>query len=152
MLIVATIAVGLTLVGEFGEGLPPRYVVRGIPTRMARLRPGTTWEQTHEILGLEQTWLTGGTGARFGHGDGSGQSMHEVYYVRPPRIVVGMARVEGGNPAPVKTLQSTAMIQLWFRRDMRSGVWNWRQDKSTRLVRASFSKDSTTIAEMPGSQ
>ncbi len=72
MFLVAAIAVGLALLGEFGEGLPPRFVVRGIPARIARLRPGMTWEQTHEILGLEQTWLTGGTGAQFGGGDGNG--------------------------------------------------------------------------------
>ena len=151
MFLVAAIAVGLALLGEFGEGLPPRFVVRGIPARIARLRPGMTWEQTHEILGLEQTWLTGGTGAQFGGGDGNGRNILEGYLVRPVRVVVVMARVGGVNPAPVKTFQSAATVQVWFRTDIHSGGRTWRQDKSTRLIRASFCSDSTTIAVMPGS-
>jgi hypothetical protein len=151
MVLVAVVAFGLAVAEEFRDGIPPRFVVRGIPKRIDRLWPGMSWEQAREILGLEQTWLTGGTGARFAVGDGNGRSMHEVYYVRPPRLVVRMARVAGGNPAPVTVQQPTAMIQLWFRRDVRSGTKDWRRDKSTRLVRASFSVDSGTIAEMPGS-
>ena len=120
--------------------------------RIERLRPGMTWEQTQKTLGLEQSWLTGGTGARAAPSDGNGHYQHLVYDVRPPRIGVRMARVGGGNPAPVKILQPTAMIQLWFRTDFRSGAFNWRQDQATRLVRASFSRDSITIAEMPRSE
>ena len=152
MLVVAAIAVSLAFVEEFSEGLPPRYVVRGIPARIARLRPGMTWEQTREILGLEQTWLTGGTGARPAEFEGNGHYMYEVYYVRPPRVVARMARVGGGNALPVKVSRSTAMVQLWFSTNIRAGVRDWQQDKSTRLVRAIFSNDFTTIAEMPGSQ
>ena len=59
-----------------------------------------TWEQTHEILGLEQTWLTGGTGAQFGGGDGSGRNMLEGYLVRPERVVVVMAEWEASIPSP----------------------------------------------------
>jgi hypothetical protein len=153
MLLVAAIAVGLALLGEFWEGLPPRFVVRGIPARIARLRPGMTWEQTREILGLEQSWLVGGTGAYFGGGEGNGHGMLEAYWVRPPRTVVVMSRVGGGDPAPVKTFRSTAILKLWFRirTDPSSGTRNWRRDESTRLVRASFDGDSTTIAVMPGS-
>jgi hypothetical protein len=152
MLLVAAIAVGLALLREFGEGLPPRFVVSGIPARIARLRPGMTWEQTGEILGLEQSWLVGGTGAYSGGGDGNGRDMHEAYWVRPPRAVVVMARVGRGDPAPVKTFRSAATLQLWFRTDAWPWPRNWRRDESTRLVRASFCGDSTTIAEMPGSQ
>jgi hypothetical protein len=151
ILLVAAIAVGLALLGEFGEGLPPRFVVRGIPARIARLRTGMTWEQTHEILGLEKTWLMGGTGAQFGGGEGNGHYQVENYLVRPVRVVVVMARVGGGNPAPVKTFQSAATIQLSFLTEAWSGTRNWQQDKSTRLVRASFRSASTTIAVMPGS-
>ena len=151
MLLVAAIAVGLVFLGEFGEGLPPRFVVRGIPARIARLRPGMTWEQTHEILGLEKTWLMGGTGAKFGGGEGNGHYMVEGYLVRPVRVVVVMARVGGGNPAPVKTFESAATVNVWFRTDNWSGGRSWRRNKSTRLLRASFSSDSTTIAVMPGS-
>jgi hypothetical protein len=115
MLLVAAIAVGLFLLREFGEGLPPRFVVRGIPARIARLRPGMTWEQTHEILGLEQSWLRGGTSAKYGGGDGGAHMMLEGYLVRPVRVVGVMARTGGGNPAPHKTFQSTATIHVWFR-------------------------------------
>jgi len=150
--LVAIIALGLVVAEEFQGGLPPRFVVRGIPRRIERLRPGMSWKQTREILGLEQSWLTGGTGARFEGGEGYREYMHEVYDVRPPRVVVRIGRVRGGNPAPIKVYDSTATIQLRFHRDVRSGGLNWRQDKATRLVWASFSSDSTTIAEMPGSQ
>jgi hypothetical protein len=151
MILIAIVALGLGLAEEFQDGIPPRFVVCGIPKRIARLRPGMTWEQTREILGLEQSWLTGGTGARFGGAHGFLNSMHEAYFVRPPRIVVRMGQMRGSDPAPMKVLDSTAKIQLRFHRDVRSGGLDWRQDKATRLVWASFSSDSTKIAEMPGS-
>jgi hypothetical protein len=149
---VAAIALGLFVVQEFWDGLPPRSVVRGIPGRIDRLRPGMSWEQAREVLGLEKSWIWRGTGARFAIGEGNGHYMHEVYHVRPPRIVVRIAQVGGGNPAPVRFYQSTAVIQVWFRTDIWSGMQNWRRDKSTRLVRATFSCDSSTIAEMPRSR
>jgi hypothetical protein len=140
MILIAVSALGLAIAAELQEGSPPRFVVRGIPKRIARLRPGMTWEETREILGLEQTWLTGGTGARFAYGERSGHYMHEVYYVRPPRVVVQMAQVGASSPTPVKVLHRTAMIQLGFGMDYPS--------RNKRLVRASFSSDSMTIAEM----
>jgi hypothetical protein len=143
MVLVAVAALGLAIAEEFQEGSPPRFVVRGIPSRIVRLRPGMTWEQTRDILGIGQSWLTGGTGARFGHGEGSGYYLHEVYYVRPPRAVVETAQMGGSSPTPVKVLRSAAMIQLGFGLDFPS--------RNKRLVRASFSSDSKTIAEMPGS-
>jgi hypothetical protein len=152
MVLIAVVALGLAIGEEFQEGIPPRFVVRGMPKRIDRLRAGMSWEQTREILGLEETWLTGGTSAHFSNGGGNGRSMYEVYYVRPPRIVVRKARVGGGNPAPVQVLQSTATVQLWFSTEFQSTMEDWRRDKSTRLARASFSSDSTTIAEMPRSQ
>ena len=65
MVFVAVVALGLAVVEEFQDGLPPRFVLRDIPRRIARLRPGMTSEQAHEILGLERTWLLGGIGARW---------------------------------------------------------------------------------------
>jgi hypothetical protein len=64
MVFVAVVALGLAVVEEFQDGLPPRFVVRSIPRRIARLRPGMTPEQAHEILDLERPWLLGGIGAR----------------------------------------------------------------------------------------
>ena len=148
MVAVAIVALGLFIAQEFQDGLPPRFVVRGIPDRIHRLRPGMTWAQTHEALGLEKSWLRGGTSARFSGGAGKLNYRSEAYLVRPPRKVVRIARVGGGAPGPVTVWQSTAVIQVWFSTDYRSGS-NWRQDKSTRLTRASYFSDFTTIAEFP---
>jgi hypothetical protein len=57
MFITAIFAVGLFVAQEFWEGMPPRSVVRGIPARIARLEPGMTFRQVHDILGLEKSWL-----------------------------------------------------------------------------------------------
>lgn len=151
MLLVAAIAVGLVFLGEFAEGLPPQFVIRGIPARIAQLRPGMNWERTREILGLEQSWLLGGTGAYYVGGDGSGHALLEAYCLRTPRAVVVMKPVGGGNAAPVKTFTASASLKLWFRTDAELGTRSWRRDKSTRLLRASFCGDSATIAVMPGS-
>jgi hypothetical protein len=144
MVLIALVALGLVLAEEFQDGIPPRFVVCGIPKRVGWLRPGMTWEQTREILGLEQTWLTGGTGGRPAHCWGDGHYMHLVYDVRPTKIVVRGARAGGGSPTTVKVLQSTATIELVFDPHLPSG--------NKRLVGASFSIDSTTIAEMRGSR
>ena len=86
---------------------------------------------------------------QFSGGEGNGHYQHEVYHVRPPRlgVVIG-ARVGGGGPGPVTVLQSTAMIQVWFTTDYRSGS-NWRQDKYTQLVKATYSNEFATVAEFP---
>jgi hypothetical protein len=119
MVVVAVVALGLAVVEEFQDGLPPRFVVRGIPMRIARLRPGMTVEQAHEILGLERPWLVGGIGASWEHGILNLGLINELY--------------SGGG----------ARIVLVFRED-RSG--------KLRLVRATVSSGSTTIAEMPESR
>jgi hypothetical protein len=143
MVLVAVVALGLAIAEEFQDGSPPRFVLRGIPGRIARLRPGMTPEQTRAILGLEQTWLTGGTSARFAHFIGNARSKHEVYYVRPPTAVVRTVQMGGSSPTHVTVLESTAMIQLVFRMDFAPGT--------QRLVSASFRSGSTTVAEMPES-
>ena len=145
MLVVAAIAAGLVLVGEFGEGLPPRYILRGIPARIDRLRRGMTRRQSYAILGLNQSWMTGGIGARPGERERRLNSIHEAHYVRAPRIVI--MNHEGG---PLRILQSSGMIQLWYCQHPRSASGHL-DDESDELVRASFSVDGRTIAEMPGS-
>jgi hypothetical protein len=57
MFITTIFAVGLFVAQEFWEGMPPRSVVRGIPARIARLEPGMTFRQVHDILGLEKSLL-----------------------------------------------------------------------------------------------
>jgi hypothetical protein len=148
MVAIAVVALGLFIAQEFQDGLPPRFVVRGIPGRINRLRPGMTWEQTHEVLGLEKTWLLGGMSARLSMEEGNGHYQHEFYYVQLPRAVVRTLQVGGGAPRPVTVMQSRARIELWLRTDYGSPR-NWRQDLSTQLVRASFSSDFATIAENP---
>jgi hypothetical protein len=149
MLFIAIVALGLFVVEEFSDGMPPRFVIRGIPSRINRLRPGMSWEETRDILGFERAWFKGGTNATFGHGEGNGGYMHEVYYIRSPRLVMGTSSVNGGAPQPTGFLQSEAMIQVWFSTKMQSGFEDWRTKETSRLTRASFSSDRTLIAEMP---
>lgn len=78
--------------------------------------------------------------------------MHEVYNVRPDRLVMEMAGVGRGPFQPTAFYRSTAMIQLWFATDINSGVTDWLVDQGTRLARAEFSNDATTVAEMPSSR
>src|SRR5215471_10543732 len=80
MLITAMVAVGLFVAQESWEGMPPRSVVQGIPARIARLKPGMTVRQVHDILGLEKSWLKGGTDAKFLLGEENGLLYHAVYY------------------------------------------------------------------------
>lgn len=148
--LVAVVSVALFGAREFRDGLPPRFIVDGIPKRIERLQPGMNREQTRDILGLETSWLRGGTDARFHMGMGGAHRIHETYYVRPTRPVVVRASVGGGPIEPVTILRSKAMIQLVFATDPESGPF--RERHSDKLVRASFSSDARTIAEMPGSR
>lgn len=150
ILLVAVLALALFLAREFRDGLPPRFVVDGIPRRIERLRPGMTWTQTRDILGLERSWLRGGTDARFFVGTGNGHYSHESYNVRPMRTTVVTARVRGGPPGPVKIVQSRAWIEIEFRTEIEST--NRSRNDLTRLRRAAFGSDGRTIAEMPGSR
>lgn len=149
MLLTALIALGLFVLEEFQDGSPPQFVVRGIPTRVNRLRPGMTSKETHDILGLETPWICGGVGAKFQTLDGNGRHTHEVYNVRPNRLVVGTGSVNGGPSRPMAFYRSSAIIQLWFRTDPDSGPAGRRTNAATRLDRAIFSSDGHVIAEVP---
>lgn len=83
MLLVALVALGLFAWQELRDGMPPRFVVRGIPARIAKLKPGMTYEEAKEILGLEKSWLRGGTSAMSGPIEGSGLGISMNYAVRP---------------------------------------------------------------------
>jgi hypothetical protein len=135
MLLVAVIAVSLVLVGEFGEVCPPRYVLRGIPGRLAQLRSGMTRRQAHEILGLKKSWIRGGLGATYWGVERWGSSEYEEIYVRAPTVVA--IKNEGG---PSRVLTSSGMIRLVYHRDPRSTPRS-ADDESSRLARASFSGD-----------
>src|SRR4051794_14079248 len=85
MSITAIFAVGLFVAQEFGEGMPPRSVVLGIPARLERLKPGMGYRQVQELLGLEKPWLEGGMGAQHVHGGRDGRDSLFVYRVRPTK-------------------------------------------------------------------
>jgi hypothetical protein len=152
MVAVAIAGLVLFVVQEFWDGLPPRFVVRDIPDRIGRLRLGMTWDQAHETLGLEKSWLRGGTSAQPWILEGNGHYMHAMYTVGAPRTFVKTARVAGGASAPVTFIGSQALIQLHFATDIDGDLVNWQRDKSTQLIRAWFSRGFTTIAEMPTAQ
>ncbi len=148
MFITAIFAVGLFVAQEFWEGIPPRSVVQGIPARIARLEPGMTFEQVHDILGLEKSWLMGGTDAKILLAQENGPIYHLVCYVRPASRVTGTPNVKGITTS-LGVYRSHAMIEIWF--DL---VASPRQDggrklRAIRLNRVSFSCDGETIAEMP---
>lgn len=148
MVVIAAIAAALVLVREFAEGIPPRYVLRGIPARIGQLRPGMTKGQTYEVLGLNRSWMWGGISTTIGVREGGRHLTHETFYVRP------LVLVATNHPG---LLQSSGMIYLQFHdspgrmRDQEEGRTRARQDMSARLERASFSDGKSTI-EMPDSR
>jgi hypothetical protein len=175
MVAVALVAAGLFVEREFGEGLPPNYVLRGIPARIARLKPGMTRKQVHEILGLKKSWLQGGLSAKYGAGRLAVRTMSESYDLR---WVDRWATPSNPFPAMGSFVpQSTAVIRLQFDADLQSCgiglssedfqvpppgnprvtpgyrwvVWGEREETSARLIGASFVVDTKVVAEMPDS-
>lgn len=155
MIVVATVAVVLFFVREFQDGLPPRFVLRGVPERIERLQPGMSKEQTYEILGLKKSWIWGGTSAKPWIGEGNNHYIHETFCIRPMRIVE--LNPPNGGSSKLQVLQSSALIQLRFRRDP---TFEWRisrvpvqkapkaEVKPCQLEWAKFSSDFQTVAEM----
>jgi hypothetical protein len=69
MVFIAVVALGLVVAEEFQDGLPPRFVVRGIPKRIARLRPGVTdaaLAQLSRLTGLQELAFGGEAGSDAG--------------------------------------------------------------------------------------
>ncbi len=60
--LVAVLTLSLFLHGELKDGMPPRFVLRGIPARMARLKEGMSRAEAHRILGFDRPWYRGGIG------------------------------------------------------------------------------------------
>lgn len=142
MVVVAFIALALVVAQEFRDGFPPRFVVRGIPARIGRLRSGMTPQQADEVLGLRKSWLLGGLGARPVGGWGNGRSRGMGYEVRPSRLVYEPASVGGGPVQATGFYRSTAMIQLVF-------ASGFREKAPARLISATYSNDGRVLAEMP---
>jgi hypothetical protein len=127
LVLVATVAVALAVVREFDEGLPPRFVIRDIPRRIERLRPGMRREQVYEALGLGRSWVRGGLGP------------------------IGEIRCWGNDYARGETYRpfgrSAAEIYLSFRSEANPPALN-NQDYPL-LTSASFRPGGRTIAKMP---
>ncbi len=155
MILIACLAMVFFVVQEFWDGSPPRFVVRGIPARMERLQPGMSWQETRDILGLETSWIWGGTDAQFRGGDGSGRGngygQSLTYEVRPSRIVMNTWSVWPGDPpfVPTAVYRSTAAFQLLVRSDVHPGDPNWERDTGTRLVSVIYYSDSKVLSEFP---
>jgi hypothetical protein len=178
MVAAAAVAVTIGLVMEFGDGLPPRTVIRRVPARLHQLRPGMTRKQAHEILRLRESWLTGGLGATYGEGVLANRTMTETYDLRPHERYNRYATPKHPFPA-ISSLRwrPTAAIRLQFDADLQACggftsceafqvpppgnprvtpgypwvVWDQRQEDSARLVGAWFVGHHKVMAEMPGS-
>jgi hypothetical protein len=81
ILLIALIAVGLGIYREFRDGFPPRFVVQGIPDRMAKLRVGMTRKDVYEIVGLDRPWFEGGILPCLDLKVGGARFMSENWYV-----------------------------------------------------------------------
>lgn len=150
MLLVAVVAVGLFAWVEFRDGIPPRFVLDGVPARVARLRPGMSYQETKEILGLETSWLRGGTSASTYYGSGDRKRMDWVYALRQEQLTAAAAaRMKARSPGLVPHVEPTARIHLGFVMDLREDEQDWRQSPSTRLASARFVADGRVVAEMP---
>lgn len=149
-LLVALVAVGLFAWVEFRDGIPPRFVLNGVPARVARLRPGMSYQETKEILGLETSWLGGGTSAWTYYGSGDRKRMEWVYALRQEQLTAAAAaRMKARSPGLVPHVEPTARIHLGFVMDLREDEPDWRQSPSTRLASARFVADGRVVAEMP---
>jgi hypothetical protein len=148
MIAVAVIAVGLWIATEFSEGVPPKFVIRSIPARIGRLRPGMTREQVEEILGLRTSWVWGGLGTKFVAGYGMHHHSYEHYELRKNMPVSAVARAKGQLTAAT-SFRSTATIQLVYRVHMDPNATSIERQESGRLVDAKFSLNNKTVAQMP---
>jgi hypothetical protein len=99
-----------------------------------------TREQVRDILGLEKSWLLGGTGAKLDSGAMFVSSWVEDYHVRPPRTVGRIEITKEWTIRYTTSRQRALTIQLHFRTHRRAGT--------TQLIRASYINDRTTLAEM----
>jgi hypothetical protein len=150
MLLVVLVALGLLAWVEFREGSPPRFVLKGVPARVARLRPGMSFRETKEILGLETSWLRGGTGACTYYGSGGRTSMMWVYALRQEQITAAVAALmKARSPGLVPHIEPSAKIELSFIMDLKEDERDWRQSPSTRLASARFIADGRVVADMP---
>ncbi len=147
LLLVALSALAMLVYLEVKDGMPPRFVVRGIPARVARLRPGMTRPQVKAVLGMRKPWYAGGTGHWKMWATGDGRHSDERYYLRGERLVAVDVARPGGPPGRAKVWRSAGSLRLRFQPDPPGGPM--RLDASDRLDSATFSDDSGTVAEMP---
>lgn len=83
LLLVALSALTMLVYREVKDGLPPRFVIRSVPGRIARLRPGMTRAKARAILGVDRPWYLGGSGPPAATIDGAGIRMRETRHEAP---------------------------------------------------------------------
>lgn len=144
LILVAAVAVALSVIREeFGDGLPPRWIIRDLPRRVERLRPGMTREQVKDVLGLDRSWLLGGLGPSGEvHCLGNSYARKEFHKIRDRGSFQFLGE---GRPRPVSSLE----LNLVFRSDPKTQAWN--NVEFPFLDWAEFLSNGRQVAEMPRS-
>ncbi len=121
--LVAACALAMLLYGELKDGLPPRFIVRTLPARIACLRSGMPRAEARDILGIGRPWYRGGLGELTTSSVGAGVFTSEICPIRPTKFAFEL------NP-------SGGAIHL--------------NHASDELHSAKFVDGSGTVSEMPG--
>ena len=146
LVLVAACALAMLVYREVKDGLPPRFVIRSVPGRIARLRPGMRRAEVREILGVGCPWHRGGTGASMRNAFGAWPALIEDYRMRPRGFAAESSAPFGMGPLAAGT------IRLHFRSEK---AWIAGKDglgrQDDRLVGARYADDAGAVAEMSGS-
>jgi hypothetical protein len=145
MLVIAAVAVAIVVTEEFADGVPPRFVLRGIPARIGQLRRGMTKRQSYQILGIDRSWMAGGISARPGPINADRHRTSEIYFLRALRLV---PTDQLGRAARVLPSSGAVILEYRFDRQSTPGQDEY---ESAQLEQALFSGDGRIIAKMPSS-
>lgn len=154
LVLVALSALAMLLYVEMKDGgLPPRTIVRRLPARIARLRPGMTRAESWGVLGLDRPWYRGGV---LGPGervpDGATIIGDPVPGAVREDFSIGVRRYPGPPPvapnasARITFATSVARIQLEYRGDHGPGTSG--PNGSDRLVGATLTDIEGKRTEM----
>ncbi len=155
LLLVVLSALAMLLYVELKDGgLPPRTIVRRLPGRIARLRPGMTRAEAWGVLGLDRPWYRGGV---LGPGelkpDGATILGDPVPGAVREDFMIGVRELTAPTPvAPNSTSRTwsatlVARIQLEYRGDHGPGKSD--PDGSDRLVGATLTDIQGRRTDMP---
>lgn len=146
LLVVAASALAMLTYVEFKDGSPPRFVIRAIPGRIAKLKPGMPRSEVRQILGLGRPWHYGGTGDSKWQGFYAWPVSIEDHSVRPRGIAAAIVPIGGMGPLTPET------IRLQYRMVKGGTLGEADPDRQDdRLMGARFADASGAVAEMPGS-